>query len=330
MLPSSDPRPGVPYKKRLRQLDYFGTLLIIGACVSGVMAISFGGVIYAWNSAQTIALFVVSGVLFIAFGVQQRFTILTSVEERIFPIQFLKSKDLIILFMQTSCGVTSLFVPIYFIPLFFQFVRNDSAIEAGVRLLPFVCLLVVFVILNGALLSRYGYYMPWYLWGGIMIVIGASLMHTVDQNTSTSAIYGYSILIGIGAGSFAQASFSVAQVKVPKEDIPSAIGFISMAQIGGATIALAIANTVFLNQATKNILVILPDTPVATVQGAIAGAGSAFFKSLSEEVREQVLAAVTAAIGRIYILAITAGVLTIILSVFMSREKLFLSAGAAG
>jgi hypothetical protein len=33
-------------------------------------------------------------------------------------------------------------------------------------------------------------------------------------------------------------------VKVQPHEIPSAIGFISLAQIGGATIALAIANSV--------------------------------------------------------------------------------------
>lgn len=42
-LPRSDPRPGVPIKERLREIDYVGTILITGAFVSGVMAINFGG-----------------------------------------------------------------------------------------------------------------------------------------------------------------------------------------------------------------------------------------------------------------------------------------------
>ena len=106
LLPSYDPRPGVPYAERLRHLDYLGTLLIIGACVSGVMAISFGGVIYSWNSGQTIGLFVCSGVLFILFGIQQVYLIFTSLEHRIFPVHFLANKTLVVLFMQTACGVT--------------------------------------------------------------------------------------------------------------------------------------------------------------------------------------------------------------------------------
>ena len=221
-------------------------------------------------------------------------------------------------------------MPIYFIPLFFQFVRNDSALEAGVRLLPFICILVFFVILNGTIMSKYGYYTPWYLFGGIFIVIGASLLFKLDADASTSRIYGYTVLLAVGAGSFIQSSFSVAQVKVKPFEIPQAIGFISMGQIGGATISLAIANTVFLNQATSGILAVVPDTPYAVVQGAIAGAGSTFFTNLDPSVKAQVLDVVTAAISRIYILAITAGTLTVVLVPFMSWEKLFLEGGAAG
>ena len=294
---------------------------MIGACVAGVMAISCGGIIYEWDSAQTIACFVVSGVLFIVFGLQQSFCVLTTEEARIFPCQFLLHKTLIILFMQMSAAVTVSFVPIYFIPLYFQFARNDSAIEAGVRLLPFVVFLVVAVIVNGALMSKYGYYMPWYLGGGCLALIGSALMYTVDLDTSTSKIYGYTVIIGIGGGMYAQAGFAIAQVKVKPHEIPSAIGFISLAQIGGATIALAIANSVFLNKATSGILAIVPGQPRNVVQGAVSGVGSTFFQSLDASVKTAVLRVVTDAISRTYILGITGAALSIVLAVFMGREK---------
>ena len=120
---------------------------------------------------------------------------------------------------------------------------------------------------------------------------------------------------------YAQAGFAIAQVKVPPQEIPLAIGFISLAQIGGATIALAIANSVFLNKATSGILAVLPDLPLEVVQGAVSGAGSTFFQTLDESVRPAVLEAVADAIQSIYILAITGAALSIVLACFMSREK---------
>ena len=293
------------------------------------MAINFGGVVYAWDSGRIIGLFCTSGFLFILFGVQQGLKILTTVERRIFPVEFLRSRTMLLLFASMACASSATFLPIYFVPLFFQFVRNSSALSAGVHLLPFVCLLVFACIANGAIMSSTGYYSPWFLFGGILTLIGEALLYTLDVNTSTSRIYGYTVLAGLGAGSFVQASFSVAQAKVGLEAIPLAIGFITCAQVGGATISLAIANTVFLNKASDGIEAILPNAPREQIQGAIAGAGSTLLKSLDQETQHRVLVAIINAMKNVWILGIVAGALVIILSLGMRREKLFMKPGAA-
>lgn len=56
----------------------------------------------------------------------------------------------------------SLFRPLYFVPLFFQFTRGDGALDAGVRLLPFIIPYIVVICVNGGLMFAYGLYMPWY------------------------------------------------------------------------------------------------------------------------------------------------------------------------
>jgi MFS family permease len=329
MLPNKDPRPGVSLKDRAREMDYVGAVLTIGAFVSGVMAVSFGGLTYPWNSGKIIGLFVCSGVLFILLGLQQVYTIFTTTSRRVFPVEFFKSRTMLILFAMTAAGGTAIFVPIYMIPIFFQFTRNDTALEAGVRLLPFIMLMIFAVIGNGAILSAYGYYMPWYTIGGLLVLTGGALMFTVDTTTSIARVYGYSIIVGFGDGLFAQASFSVAQAITAPELIASAVGFITCAQVSGVTIALAIANSVFLNKSQTSIAAILPGTPIGEIQAAIAGAGSTFVASLNEVVKEQVLKAIVDAMSKTYILVITAGTLAVVLSLGMKREKLFIAAGAA-
>ncbi|TGO90394.1 hypothetical protein BPOR_0066g00040 [Botrytis porri] len=331
LLPNYDPRPGVPLLNRAKEVDCLGGILIIGAFVSGVMAVSFGDVTYPWNSGKIIGLFVCSGILFIIFSIQQVYTILTTSSRRIFPIEFLKSRTMLILFAMTSAGGTAIFIPIYMIPIFFQFTRNDSALEAGVRLLPFIFLMIFAVISNGAILSAYGYYMPWYTAGGILVLIGGSLMFAdVTPDTSIAKIYGFTILIGFGVGLFAQASFSVAQAVVAEELVSSAVGFITCAQVGGVTIALAIANSVFLNGSQEKIQAILPDLPAAEIQQAIAGAGSEFVKNLTEIQQKEVIQATVESMSKTYAMVITAGALTAVLSLLMKREKLFMSATIGG
>lgn len=171
-------------------------------------------------------------------------------------------------------------------------------------------------------MSKYGYYQPWYLAGGCIALIGSALMYAdVSYDTSPAKIYGFTVLLGIGGGMYAQASFAVAQVKVAPHDIPMAIGWVSLAQIGGATIALAIANSVFLNRATEAIAAIVPSASRATILGALSGGGNSFFQTLTGSVRVAVFEALTTAIGRIYILSMTGAALSIVLACFMPFEK---------
>jgi MFS family permease len=329
MLPNKDPRPGVSFMDRAREMDYVGGVLTIGAFVSGVMAMSFGGITYPWNSGKIIGLFVCSGVLFIILGIQQVYTIFTTTSRRIFPVEFFSSRTILILFAMTSAGGTAVFIPIYMLPIFFQFTRNDSALEAGVRLLPFIFLMIFAVISNGAILSAYGYYMPWYTVGGLLVVTGGALLYTVDPTTSVSRVYGYSVILGFGNGLFAQTSFSVAQAVVEPHLVASAVGFITCAQVSGVTIALAIANSVFLNKSQTSIQAILPNVPESEIQSAIAGAGSKFVASLSDVLKLEVLNAIVSAMSKTYILVITAGALATVLSLAMKRERLFMAAGGA-
>ncbi|KAF7128710.1 hypothetical protein CNMCM5793_003561 [Aspergillus hiratsukae] len=325
LLPNKDPRPGVSLRERANTMDHLGGILTIGAMVTGVMAVSFGGVMYPWNSGQIIGLFCCSGVLFILLGLQQVFTIFTSVAYRVLPVEFFKSRTVLILFAATAAGGTAIFVPVYMAPLYFQFTRGDSTLESGVRLLPFIILMIVAVLANGALLSSFGLYMPWYLVGGILVVIGGALMYTVGLTTSVAHVYGYTILIGVGVGFFAQASFSVAQATVAPELVASAVGFISLAQITGITLSLAIANAVFFNQSVRSLQTILPGVDPEHIKQTISGTQSELFQSLAPRVREQVLEALVDALSKSYILVMTAGALVAVLSLLMKREKLFLA-----
>jgi hypothetical protein len=310
-------------------MDYVGSVLTMGAFASGVMAVSFGGVTYDWNSGQTISLFCCSGVLFILLGLQQIYAIFTTTSRRIFPVEFFKSRTMLILFTMTATGGTAIFVLIYIIPIFFQFTRNNSALEAGVRLLLFIMLMIFAVIGNGAILSIYSYYMPWYTLGGLLCLTGGALMYTVNTEILVARVYNYSIIIGFGDGLFAQASFSVAQAIVNPQLIALAVGFITCAQVFDVTIALAIANSVFLNKSQTSIAKLLPSMLLAKVQQAIASAGSAFVASLSNVVKTEVLKAIVTVISKTYILVITASALATVLSLGIKRERLFIAVGYA-
>ncbi|KAK2609861.1 hypothetical protein N8I77_003338 [Diaporthe amygdali] len=328
LLPNHiDPRPGILLRARFAEIDYIGNILLIGVLICFILAINWGGVIYPWSSGQVIGCFCGSGVLLILLAIQQVCTIATTPARRIIPVQIFSNSTVLLLVACCASAGASAFVPIYFIPTFFQFTRGDSALDAGVRLLPFIVIMVAFIIINGGLMGKFGYYTPWFTIGGLLAMTGAALMYTVRADTSLSRIYGFTVILGCGVGMWLQASLSVAQAVVSPENVPAAVGLVMLGQFVGICMTLAIANTVFLNDARRAIQFILPDVPSETIGSAIQGSTSGFLDTLEPNVKSRVLDAIIVAMGKVYILVIVAGGLTAVLSLFMKRVRLF---GAGG
>lgn len=303
----------------MKAVDWVGNTLVIGAYVSGLMAISFGGTVYEWNSAQEIALFCVSGILFIALGVHQAWS---DPQNRMFPVHFLKHKGLLIQFLVGASAGTSSFVTIYFIPLYFQFVQHSSSLLAGVRLLPFIRSLAAFTMLNGHLMARSGYSMPWYVTGSALVIAANSMLYNIDLSTSNGFIYGAMVLNGIGTGMFLNAPFAVAQWLAAPKEISSAVGFIMCARGGGLTIALSIPDAIFLNSAENRIQDMLPNLDKTQVQSLTSGAGSHILETLSATQQQGVLEAIVFAISRVFITSIASGCFCLCLSLLMNRKKI--------
>lgn len=303
----------------MKAVDWIGNTLVIGVYVSGLMAIAFGGTTYAWKSAQEIALFCVSGVLLIGLCIHQ---VWSNPKNRMFPVHFLKNRGLFIQFMIGASAGTSSFVTIYFIPLYFQFVQNSNSLLAGVRLLPFIGCLAVFTMLNGHLMVRSGYSMPWYVVGSALVIVANGMLFKLDISTSNGYIYGGMVLNGIGTGMFLNAPFAVAQWLAPPHETSSAVGFIMCARGGGLAIALAIGNTIFLNLAQNGIRHHFPNMDATEIQSLTSGVGSQLLKSLSKAQQEQVLAEVVNGISRVFILSLTSGCFCLCLSIFMDRKKI--------
>lgn len=176
LLPSFDPQAGTPISKRAAKFDYLGMVLSIAGFVCFIMAMSFGGTVYPWNSGAIIALFVVGILVWIVFFITQGLSFGTDDRNRMFPMHFFRNKEALLVFLTMGFGACASFVPIYYIPVYFQFTRGDDALESAVRMLPDIFCLSGFILLNGALMSKFGYYKPWYLGGFALGLIGTALM----------------------------------------------------------------------------------------------------------------------------------------------------------
>lgn len=176
LIPSSQPETHLSVNQKIRSLDFMGAALSAGSIATFMVATNFGGIEFAWNSGAIIALYVVSGLLFLLFAVQQASAFLTTAQNRMFPVHLLRNKEVVLLFVLIACGGTTAYVSVYYVPLYFQFTRGDSALLTAQRMLPLVLLLIFGMLSNGYLMSRLGYYKPWYIFGTAVAMVGGVLM----------------------------------------------------------------------------------------------------------------------------------------------------------
>lgn len=239
LLPSVHPTKGVSIKDRLLRLDCLGFILSAAAWSIFTIVFIAGGNNWAWKDGRTIASLVVCGVLTVAYILQQYFCILTAPSTRSFPGHLLRYKVHIPLGTSTACAISSLYVAIYYIPVYFQFVESDSPLKAAVRILPLVLVAVAVSFSSGSLRAKVKYYKPHYLVSGILITVGSALFYVyIDPSVSAGVIYGVSVVMALGIGLTWQIGYTVATLKVLPQDIGNALSIQNLSQIGGSTIAL--------------------------------------------------------------------------------------------
>jgi hypothetical protein len=240
---------------------------------------------------------------------------------------------MVLLYVATGGAAAANAVTLYYVPLFFQFTRNDSALQAAVRLLPFIVLFIFCVMLAGGLLPVIRRYNIFYIIGGALALTGGALMFTINASTSVSRIYGYEVLIAAGTGLVFQNAYAVAAAKVSPSDRSNAIGFINVAQIGTIAIALAIAGSLFQNlgfSALKDSLASfqLPDD---LVRSALAGTISPIFSgAVDQRIAPIAIVTVAQTIQRVFGTVMAGGAVVFVSSFLMRWERIELEMVAGG
>lgn len=167
-------------------MDWLGIIIFFAGATCFTMALNFGGTVYGWSSSPEIVLWIFTGILLIGFILVSHYHPFVVSENRLYPLHFYKKLEFANLQLQILLVSGAILTTAYYIPLYFQFARGDDAMQAAVRLLPFVLTLVFASLCNGFLMPRVGYHKPWFVSGSGLYLVGCALMCTLFPFTSSS------------------------------------------------------------------------------------------------------------------------------------------------
>jgi len=88
----------------------------------------------------------------------------------------------------------ALVIPTFYLPIWFQAVKNTSAARAGIDILPLFLGTVLSVIGAGIAISKTGYYAPWLIVGCAIRVVAGGLLTTLRVDTGTTKWVLYQVI----------------------------------------------------------------------------------------------------------------------------------------
>ena len=251
----SGSQAGLTLGEKIKQLDPYGTVVFVPAIVCLLLALQWGGSKYPWNSWRVILCLVFFGVLIIIFIVVQ----IWKQELATVPPRVLKKRSVWSSAWFAIMLGGSFFTTVYYLPIWFQSIKDVSATKSGIMNLAMLLGLVIASVLAGGLVTTFGYYSPFVIASSVLMSIGAGLLTTFESDTNHSKWLGYSALYGIGVGCGMQQTLIAVQAVLPLKDVPIGTAIIMFSQTLGGSLFLSVGQNVFSNEILKNLKTMVPD-----------------------------------------------------------------------
>jgi hypothetical protein len=139
---------------KLRQLDFYGSILTLAWAVLVLIALSWAGTQYAWDSAAVLAPLIIGLALLAVFLYVEA----KVVKLPLIPLYIFRNGTVASAMATTFMSGTCFYATLYYLPQYFQVVLGASPIRSGVLLLPLVLVQTVTAFSSGILVSKTGDY----------------------------------------------------------------------------------------------------------------------------------------------------------------------------
>ncbi|MEU7555765.1 MDR family MFS transporter [Streptomyces sp. NPDC044571] len=223
-------------------IDYLGIALVTVGSGALILATSWGGNQYAWNSPVIIGLFAGGTLALVLFCLAE-----TRAAEPMLPMRLFRTP------VFGVCSVLSFVVgfamlgAMTFLPTYLQYVDGDSATISGVRTLPMVVGLLMASVFSGTVTGRTGQYRVFPIVGCLVMAVGLYLMSRMGPGTGTWRESLYMFVFGAGVGLCMQVLTIAVQNTVDYADLGTATSGVTFFRTLGSSFGTAVFGTIYAN-----------------------------------------------------------------------------------
>ena len=135
----------------------------------------------------------------------------------------------------------------YYLPLYFQSVKQASPIRSGALILPLILSQTVTGIASGILIHRTGRYVEIMWIGSAVLTIGFGMLVHLNATSPLGQIIGFQIIGGLGSGVLFGAPLIALQAHVSQDDTATATATYSFLRNLGSSMSVVLGGVVFQN-----------------------------------------------------------------------------------
>ncbi|USK26692.1 MFS transporter [Bacillus sp. CMF21] len=182
-------------KKAGEKVDYLGSVFLSAAITTALLAFSWAGTKYDWDSVQILSLFGALVLSLIIFVFVERKAV-----SPILPLDLFKNSIFTISNIIGFVIGVSMFGGVMYVPYFIQGVLGYSATHSSFLTMSMTLGLVFASALGGQIISKTGKYKMQAIIGLFISAIGLYLLSTMTVETSQYLLVFYLTLVGFGIG----------------------------------------------------------------------------------------------------------------------------------
>jgi hypothetical protein len=248
--------PGFQADNLKHTIDFPGVAALILTVVPAMLALSWGGVDYSWDSPQIIGMFAFTAVMLCTFLFLE-----SRAPEPIIPLSLFKSRIVAISNVTSFLTGMGMFGAIIFIPLYLQGVLGASATASGNMQIPQSIAVMVTSIIAGQLISRRGgHYRVMGVISMGLICLGMFLLSRLTTASHYWNVILDIIIIGFGMGISIPVFTIAIQNNVPYSMLGVATSSSTFIRSFGGAVGLAILGSIMNNRFLAAFIDQIPET----------------------------------------------------------------------
>jgi len=239
----------LPVVKRQVSIDYLGATLIVGGVSLLLVWVSLAGTQFGWLSAAS-ALMVLGGLAVLAAAVYVEARVAV---EPIIPLRLFKDRTTSLATAASVLIGVSMFGATVYLSEYFQNARGMSPTEAGLMSVAMVGGLLVSSVVTGRIISDTGLWKRYLVGGMVLVIVGLTLLGTIDSSTPLVEVGFFMALLGLGLGATMQNLILSVQNNTAQADMGAASSVVTFFRSLGGSIGVSALGAILSHQVAQKV-----------------------------------------------------------------------------